>query len=415
MYRPFGDELEDEKRQNLYNPYVAPVAQPAATSPQMAPPVQPEEGFTDLSELEKMMNSPDFITTQDDIRADQMDRRKNLAIGAIAGNLSNRQSTGNFMLGQMNPKVTGAQDYFKEVANEGANRENMKAKMLSQAKNMAEMRNYVNKSKNENRTDPFSTAAYSKLFPELSDYLAKKPLTNLQSQQFGDNPAIKAIMAQKAATDQMKEKAAIENEYDVSKLTATQGFTEKENEKNRALEREKSIRQAAKEKEPNKEQNDSATFAKEMEAADLDMQAILKGGYDPTSAGSSVQRHLPGFMEGMKGEKQKLQDQAERRFLTSVLRKESGAAISADEFASGSVQYFPRQGDTPAVLAQKERNRKSRIESMKKSSGRAYGGGPSSDVLAGNPKAVTGTSGKPKRVYQGGHTYILNEATGKYE
>jgi hypothetical protein len=50
--------------------------------------------------------------------------------------------------------------------------------------------------------------------------------------------------------------------------------------------------------------------------------------------------------------------QAQRDFINAVLRKESGASISPSEFASAQRQYFAQPGDSPEVIAQKERNRK---------------------------------------------------------
>lgn len=50
-------------------------------------------------------------------------------------------------------------------------------------------------------------------------------------------------------------------------------------------------------------------------------------------------------------------EQAERNFVNSVLRRESGAAISASEFENAEQQYFPRPGDSEAVISQKRENR----------------------------------------------------------
>lgn len=50
-------------------------------------------------------------------------------------------------------------------------------------------------------------------------------------------------------------------------------------------------------------------------------------------------------------------EQAQRDWLNAVLRRESGAAIGASEFANGVKQYFPQPGDSPEVIAQKTKNR----------------------------------------------------------
>lgn len=68
----------------------------------------------------------------------------------------------------------------------------------------------------------------------------------------------------------------------------------------------------------------------------------------------------------------KRQQQAERNFVTATLRKESGASISKGEFETAEKQYFPREGDSPEVIAQKRANRQQVIEGMKLGSGRAW-------------------------------------------
>ncbi|MCP4410080.1 MAG: hypothetical protein GY807_20515 [Gammaproteobacteria bacterium] len=50
-------------------------------------------------------------------------------------------------------------------------------------------------------------------------------------------------------------------------------------------------------------------------------------------------------------------EQARRDFVNAVLRRESGAVISNEEFANAERQYFPQPGDGPEVIAQKRQNR----------------------------------------------------------
>lgn len=50
-------------------------------------------------------------------------------------------------------------------------------------------------------------------------------------------------------------------------------------------------------------------------------------------------------------------EQAQRDFINAVLRRESGAVISPQEFANARQQYFPQPGDEPQVIEQKARNR----------------------------------------------------------
>ena len=72
---------------------------------------------------------------------------------------------------------------------------------------------------------------------------------------------------------------------------------------------------------------------------------------------------LPGVMGGPSGEQQQV-DAARRNFVTAVLRKESGAAISASEFYNESQKYFPQPGDTNEVIAQKRHARETAIKAM---------------------------------------------------
>lgn len=72
---------------------------------------------------------------------------------------------------------------------------------------------------------------------------------------------------------------------------------------------------------------------------------------------------LPNFMQS--GDRQAY-EQAKKNFVTAVLRRESGAAISPTEFTTADSQYFPQAGDKSTVLAQKETLRNTVINSFYK-------------------------------------------------
>ncbi len=57
-------------------------------------------------------------------------------------------------------------------------------------------------------------------------------------------------------------------------------------------------------------------------------------------------------------------EQAKRDFVTAVLRRESGAAISDTEFAREELKYFPQAGDKPETVAQKEAARNTAINNL---------------------------------------------------
>lgn len=70
---------------------------------------------------------------------------------------------------------------------------------------------------------------------------------------------------------------------------------------------------------------------------------------------------LPNILKS--GDKQAYET-AKTNFVTAVLRRESGAAISPSEFSTAERQYFPQSGDKPNVVAQKERARNTAINNL---------------------------------------------------
>lgn len=61
--------------------------------------------------------------------------------------------------------------------------------------------------------------------------------------------------------------------------------------------------------------------------------------------------------------------QAQKSFLTSVLRQESGASISPSEFSVARKQYFPQPGDSAETIAQKTANREMVIKGFQTTAG----------------------------------------------
>jgi len=82
--------------------------------------------------------------------------------------------------------------------------------------------------------------------------------------------------------------------------------------------------------------------------------------------------------------------QAKRNFITAVLRKESGAVISDDEFKIEDEKYFPQKGDGPKNIEQKAKARELAIRTMK------IEAGPGSKELDAYSKEVSnGKNNKP--------------------
>jgi hypothetical protein len=83
---------------------------------------------------------------------------------------------------------------------------------------------------------------------------------------------------------------------------------------------------------------------------------------------SSAMNLLPSALGGPSAEQQQV-DAARKNFITAVLRKESGAAISPSEFYTESQKYFPQPGDSDAVMKQKRHARETAIKAMEIQSG----------------------------------------------
>lgn len=116
----------------------------------------------------------------------------------------------------------------------------------------------------------------------------------------------------------------------------------------------------------------ASTFASRMKYAEENIASLVKDGFDPASFSGRFQNNLPGFMEGVKGDKAKQFQQAARDFIAATLREESGAAISEKEYEDGRKRYFPALGDGENVLAQKRESRRIILEGFKNEAGGAY-------------------------------------------
>lgn len=88
-----------------------------------------------------------------------------------------------------------------------------------------------------------------------------------------------------------------------------------------------------------------------------------------TSAWNKMAGGIPGVGNYLVGEGAQKLTQSKRDFINAVLRQESGAVISPEEFANAEQQYFPQPGDGPEVIAQKRQNRENAIAGFKIRSG----------------------------------------------
>lgn len=96
------------------------------------------------------------------------------------------------------------------------------------------------------------------------------------------------------------------------------------------------------------------------------------------------------------GENEQKVEQAQRDFINAVLRQESGAVISPEEFNNARKQYFPQPGDSKAVIEQKARNRQRAIEGFK------VGAGPASGMIGDAPNKPQLGARMDGYIYKGG-------------
>jgi hypothetical protein len=101
----------------------------------------------------------------------------------------------------------------------------------------------------------------------------------------------------------------------------------------------------------------AALFGSRMQASEEILDTLADKGVTTSIPGSRTGYGVGAAINALQpGERQQL-DQAKRDFINAVLRRESGAVISPQEFDNAELQYFPQAGETPAQKAQKKANR----------------------------------------------------------
>lgn len=147
-------------------------------------------------------------------------------------------------------------------------------------------------------------------------------------------------------------------------------------------------------KEPVASQFTVGGYARRVEQAEDVFNKLNDSGFDRGGLGQRI-LDLP-FVPSEAGQafspERGEQDQAERNFLTAVLRKESGASISPTERSEGAKQYFDRPGDTDEVKAQKRANRAQSLAALKAEAGPALARIPKVAGVPREPGAAAGAS-----------------------
>jgi hypothetical protein len=138
----------------------------------------------------------------------------------------------------------------------------------------------------------------------------------------------------------------------------------------------------------NDTQNAAHGYAQRVADANKTLDEMEKWKTLP-SLGDRQVKNIPFVGNTLATKEAQMFDQTTRNFINATLRRESGAAISAAEFANAQEQYIPQPGDQPAVLALKRQNRQRILESLATSSGRGqdvYGKPTSIDTP--DPKSI---------------------------
>ncbi len=118
----------------------------------------------------------------------------------------------------------------------------------------------------------------------------------------------------------------------------------------------------------------SGGFATRMSTATSEINSLKGSGVDPAGIIQNLDMFgtpdvLVNFMRSPEGQRYR---QAQENWITANLRKESGAAIPEEETEREIKKWFPQPGDSPEVIAQKERARGDAQRSMVKASGGAF-------------------------------------------
>lgn len=110
-------------------------------------------------------------------------------------------------------------------------------------------------------------------------------------------------------------------------------------------------------------QSKALLFGSRMREADQVLNTLAAEGTNTSTPGSRAPL-IGGVITAMSSGNKQMLDQAKRDFMSAVLRRESGAAISEGEYSNADKQYFPQIGDSKAVMEQKAKNRQLAINGI---------------------------------------------------
>ncbi len=222
-----------------------------------------------------------------------------------------------------------------------------------------------------------------------------------------------------------------QKKFGASRDDAERGFELKERELD--IQKSKAEKEAAGEgMKMTEAQSKALGFGRRAMLADQMLKQVMNDpNADVTSLKTQVRSNLPKWAGGITDEREQALMGSKLAFVASVLRKESGAAVTPQEFDTYNRMYFPQVGDKPDTLAQKDSLRANFIDTERLTAGPAWkdpiplpAQGQQDQVAqtgmfgmktANAAPAPGATPQKPQTVIQNGYTYTLNPQTGQYE
>lgn len=198
---------------------------------------------------------------------------------------------------------------------------------------------------------------------------AQAGLTGLEAIEKGRKEK-EAKAEKKTAAERESQKEAIKTALDLSKeKRAEEKFAQEMGLKKKelSLKEQEIARKASETKQLPAAQYAAGGYARRLEQAEQVFQNLEQQGYNRAESS----RFASIAPKELQSDARQANDQAERNFVNAILRRESGAAISSDEFDNAQEQYFPRTGDSPVVVAQKKANRMQAVQALRAEAGKA--------------------------------------------
>ena len=186
--------------------------------------------------------------------------------------------------------------------------------------------------------------------------LNKRASENVDKLQKEQKDLVDQYLKEKYFNAQLNEK---EQDRQLKEMIDRQGLQDRQEAR-----KEKYDEKARKDAELSSAQAKQLGLAEMGQLANKQYREAVNQGYDPTSYSPrdfiSQVEWAPQFMKSDAGKKAMA---AQSSWVESYLRDASGAAIPPSERGSYAKDYFPRPGDTPEIVANKEALRKQKEKS----------------------------------------------------